>query len=263
MTESIPHTTTPTLHAQGVSRRYGQHWAVHSLDLALYPGEIVGLLGPNGAGKSSILQMLSGNLAPTTGSVHIHGYSLIDQAQLAKTHLGYLPQTPPLYPELSALDYLRFVAKLHRIPRTHQAAAVSSVIERCGLANVQKRLIAHLSKGYQQRLGIAQAIIHDPQVIILDEPTVGLDPNQIVEIRALIMTLGKDRSVLLSSHILPDIEALCQRAYIMHLGRLVFSGQLPEKNSSSTANSLGQLFADLTQTSEDKATLQTTTEAHQ
>ena len=216
------------IEARQLSRRYGPTLAVSGLNLTLRKGEIVGLLGPNGAGKSTTLKMLAGCLAPSDGEVTIKGISLREEPKAAKQHLGYLPEQPPLYPELSVDEYLDFCAGLHGIARDARAAAVAQSKSACGLNDVARRTIGNLSKGYQQRVGLAQAIIHRPPVIILDEPTVGLDPNQIREIRALIVELGKSHSVILSSHILPEIQAVCQRVMIISRGRVVYSEPLAD-----------------------------------
>ena len=210
------------IEAQGLSRHYGPALAVSGLNLTLRQGEILGLLGPNGAGKSTTMKMLTGNLAPSEGAVRIKGISLHDEPTAAKRHLGYLPEQPPVYPELTVDEYLRYCAGLHGIPKAQRAAAVTQSKQSCGLIEVGGRLIGNLSKGYQQRVGLAQAIIHRPSVIVLDEPTVGLDPIQIREIRSLIVELGKSHSVILSSHILPEIQAVCSRVMIVNRGRAVY-----------------------------------------
>ena len=212
-----------TLHADGLSRRFGAHTAVDTIELELRHGEVLGFLGPNGAGKSTTMQMLTGNLAPSAGSVSICGIDLLENPVQAKAHIGYLPEIPPLYRELNVTEFLDLVARLHRMPKAGRAAAVQRACERCGLGHVARKLIGSLSKGYQQRVGIAQAIVHEPDVIILDEPTVGLDPNQIREIRTLIRELGTAHSVILSTHILPEVEAICDRVQIMHHGKMVYA----------------------------------------
>ncbi|MGH8505110.1 MAG: ATP-binding cassette domain-containing protein [Stenotrophobium sp.] len=210
------------IEARGLTRRYGPAVAVSELNLTLRKGEILGMLGPNGAGKSTTMKMLTGNLAPSAGEARIKGISLHDAPTAAKQHLGYLPEQPPVYPELTVDEYLRYCASLHAISGGERATAVSRAKKSCGLADVGNRLIGNLSKGYQQRVGLAQAIIHRPPVIVLDEPTVGLDPIQIREIRALIGELGKAHSVILSSHILPEIQAVCSRVMIINKGRAVY-----------------------------------------
>jgi ABC-2 type transport system ATP-binding protein len=211
------------IEASGLSRRYGATLAVRNLDLTLRKGEILGLLGPNGAGKSTTMKMLAGCLAPSGGSIKINGVDLAAEPKAAKASLGYLPEQPPLYPELTVDEYLRFCAGLHGIAAGAREAALQRAKQACGLTEVAPRLIGNLSKGYQQRVGLAQAIIHRPPVIILDEPTVGLDPIQIREIRALIKELGQSHSVILSSHILPEIQAVCGRVMIIDKGRSVYS----------------------------------------
>jgi ABC-2 type transport system ATP-binding protein len=215
-----------TVSAQGLSRRYGTRTAVDTLTLELKRGEILGFLGPNGAGKTTTMQMLTGNLAPSAGSVRICGIDLIEQPVPAKARIGYLPEIPPLYRELTVQEYLDLAARLHRVTKTERPAAVKRAVERCGLAEVSRRLIGALSKGYQQRVGIAQAIVHSPDVVILDEPTVGLDPNQIRDIRSLIRELGQQHSVILSTHILPEVESVCDRVQILHHGKSVFSDNI-------------------------------------
>lgn len=215
--------TSPLLSAKSLSRFYGDHLAVNQLDFEIYKGEVLGFLGPNGAGKSTSMKMLSGNLAPNEGEIVINGYDLFSQAKQAKAHIGYLPEQPPLYKELSVIEFLSFCAKINQIPLTKRKQAIETAIERCGLGGVRKRLINHLSKGYQQRVGIAQAIIHTPAVIILDEPTSGLDPIQIREIRQLIKDIAQEHSVILSTHILPEVQMLCDRVQIINHGTLIFN----------------------------------------
>ncbi len=212
-----------TISARGLTRSFGSHIAVNGIDLELRRGEVLGFLGPNGAGKTTTMQMLTGNLAPSRGTVRICGIDIVEEPVAAKARIGYLPEVPPLYRELTVDEYLLLAAALHRVPRASRRDAVAAARSRCGLADAGRKLIGTLSKGYQQRVGIAQAIVHAPDVVILDEPTVGLDPNQIREIRALIRELGGAHSVILSTHILPEVEAVCDRVQIMHHGNLVYN----------------------------------------
>ncbi|MCP1728547.1 ABC-2 type transport system ATP-binding protein [Natronospira proteinivora] len=211
-----------------LGRDYGGQTAVSSLSFSLARGEVLGFLGPNGAGKSTTMNMLSGCLAPSRGEVEICGIDLLASPAQAKAHIGYMPEHPPLYPELTVDEYLRFAARLRGLPRRRVKAAVETARERCGLADVGHRPIGQLSRGYQQRVGIAQAIVHEPALVILDEPTVGLDPNQVREIRALIQTLARDHGVILSTHILPEVAAVCSRVQIMVRGQLVFESPMAE-----------------------------------
>ena len=206
-----------------LSRHYGHQLAVDHVDFELGQGEVLGFLGPNGAGKSTTMQMITGNLAPSEGRVRVNGIDMLDRPREAKAHIGYLPETPPVYRDLTVDEYLDYCARLHRVARNRRGEALVRAKRRCGLHNVGRRLIGNLSKGYQQRVGIAQAILHNPAVVILDEPTVGLDPNQIREIRDLIRELGESHGIILSTHILPEVQATCSRVQIIHQGRLVFS----------------------------------------
>jgi len=207
-------------------RYYGDHCAVSNVSFTLEKGEILGFLGPNGAGKSTTMQMICGNLAPTSGQILINGIDILDNPKEAKRELGYLPETPPVYRELTPDEYLAYCAKLHQIPKSQIGQAVDNAKERCGLTEVGDRLIGNLSKGYQQRVGIAQAILHSPAVIVLDEPTVGLDPLQIREIRELVRELGREHGIILSTHILPEIQEVCTRVQIIHQGQLVLNDSI-------------------------------------
>ncbi len=219
-------------------RYYGAHCAVRDVSFSLRQGEVLGFLGPNGAGKSTTMQILAGVLAPSAGRVTINGLDLLDQPRAAKAHIGYLPEQPPLYPDFTVDEYLAYCARLHGVARRAVTSAVARAKERCGLADTGRRLIGNLSKGYQQRVGIAQAIVHQPAVVILDEPTVGLDPIQIREIRALIAELGAAHSVILSTHILPEVQAICSHVQIIHRGRLVFADAMADLDLQLRADSL-------------------------
>jgi len=226
------------VHAEHLYRYYSQTCAVNDVSFDLYKGDVLGFLGPNGAGKSTTMQMLTGNLAPSAGQISIQGIDLLDRPKAAKHAVGYLPEQPPVYRELTVDEYLHYCARLNRIPRKRRLRAIDTARERCGLEDVGARLIGNLSKGYQQRVGIAQAIIHTPAVVILDEPTVGLDPIQIREIRALIRELGKEHGIILSTHILPEVQATCNRVQIIHHGKLVFSDTMAGLEQRMHATSL-------------------------
>ncbi len=216
----------PLIKTEGLYRYYGDYCAVQNLGFELYPGEVLGLLGANGAGKSSTLRMIAGNLAPSVGNISLNGVDLQANPIAAKRALGYLPEVPPLYPELTVDEYLRYCLRLHQVTGSEINEAVAHAKGRCGLDDVGQRLIGNLSKGYQQRVGIAQAIAHDPMVVILDEPTVGLDPVQIREIRHLICDLGRECGVILSTHILPEVQAICDRVLILHQGKQAYAASL-------------------------------------
>jgi ABC-2 type transport system ATP-binding protein len=222
--------TEALVQVENLSRFYQNNRAVNHLSFTLKAGEVLGFLGPNGAGKSTTMQVISGNLAPSEGEVSIAGYDILEAPKAAKRHLGYLPEHPPVYRDASVDEYLRYCARLHRIPRGQVSASVDRVKQLCGLEDVGRRLIGNLSKGYQQRVGIAQAIVHDPQVVILDEPTVGLDPIQIREIRELIRTLGSQHSVILSTHILSEVQTTCDRVQIIRAGELIYSASTESLN---------------------------------
>jgi ABC-2 type transport system ATP-binding protein len=209
-----------------LSRSFHQNQIVEPLDLQLSIGDILGLLGPNGAGKSTIMRMICGDLAPSSGSVEICGFDLLRQPQQAKRHVGYLPERPPLHLDQTVDEFLADCARLHGLARKQITAARELAKQHCGLESYGKRLIRKLSKGYQQRVGLAQAIIHDPTLLILDEPSDGLDPSQIRQLRELIRELANHKAVILSSHILPEIQATCNRVVILQQGKSVYSGDI-------------------------------------
>jgi ABC-2 type transport system ATP-binding protein len=232
--EGAPADSSAAIEANHLSKRYGDHVAVDDLSFSLAPGEVVGFLGPNGAGKTTTMRMLTGFIPATDGSVRIAGHDIFRDPLAARRAVGYLPETPPLYPEMSVEAYVAFVAKIKDVPRGERRASVDRALDRCGLESVRRRVIGELSKGYRQRVGLAQAIVHDPQVLVLDEPTVGLDPIQIREIRGLIADLAAPsqgecrRSVILSTHILAEVEAICQRVILIHQGRVVLDQPMDE-----------------------------------
>jgi len=213
-------------------RDFGPVRAVDGVDIRLARGDVLGLLGPNGAGKTSTLRMLCGTLAPTRGRIAIAGIDLLAAPRRAKQGIGYLPEQPPVYPDMTVAEYLEFSARLHGLRGGARRAAIASAESRCALEPLRRRLIGRLSKGYRQRVGIAQAILHAPPVIILDEPTVGLDPIQIRDIRALIAELGREHAVILSTHILPEIQAVCSHVQIMHQGRIAWRDTLDDADAS-------------------------------
>lgn len=227
-----------TVEAVELTRLYGGREAVSNVSFNLTQGQVLGFLGPNGAGKSTTMKMLTGNLAPSAGSVKICGIDMIENPKEAKALIGYLPEMRPLYKEFTVDEYLSIAARLHRVSSRHIKKAVQNAKERCGLTHMSKRLIENLSNGYQQRVGIAQAIIHNPMVVILDEPTVGLDPIQIRDIRTLIREIGSDHSVILSTHILPEVEIVCDHVQIIDKGKLVFNGGIDVLKRQRVGNKL-------------------------
>lgn len=227
-----------------LTKTYGRHLAVDDVSFAVEDGQICGLLGPNGAGKSTIMNILTGYLSATGGLVTVAGHPLPEEADAAKACVGYLPEQPPLYPEMTVEEYLLFAAELKGVKRADRKEQVRKAAHRTGLDNVMPRLIRSLSKGYRQRVGIAQALLGSPKLIILDEPTVGLDPAQVVEIRKLIRELGKAHTVILSSHILSEVQAVCQQVLILSKGKLAASGTLEELTAGD--RSLEEVFMELT-----------------
>lgn len=220
---------SPVLKADALVRDFaGGPRAVDGLSFSLRPGEVLGFLGPNGAGKSTTMQMITGSLAPSSGSVQLAGFDLLRQPVEAKRRIGYLPEIPPLHMDLRVQEFLYYAARLRGLGARQARLAVPDVIDRCGLARVARRLINQLSKGYRQRVGLAQAIVHGPEVVILDEPTVGLDPVQIRSVRELIRDLGREHGVILSTHLLAEVQTVCDRVLIINRGRLVYQSSLAE-----------------------------------
>ena len=227
-----------------LTKKNGGHLAVDDVSFTVEDGQIYGLLGPNGAGKSTIMNILTGYLSATSGQVTVAGHPLPEEADEAKACVGYLPEQPPLYPEMTVGEYLNFVAELKKVPRAQRKEQVLRAARRTGLEKVLPRLIRSLSKGYKQRVGIAQALLGSPKIIILDEPTVGLDPAQVIEMRKLIRELGKAHTVILSSHILSEVQAVCQQVLILSKGKLAASGTLQELTADG--RSLEEVFLALT-----------------
>jgi ABC-2 type transport system ATP-binding protein len=219
------------IEVSNLAKAYPGVVAVDDISFRVDRGEIVGFLGPNGAGKTTTMRILTGFIAPTRGRVSVAGFDVVRQSMDVRRRVGYLPESNPLYAEMRVEEYLDFRARIKRVPGAERRRRVSAVVERCGLADRRDSIIGHLSKGYRQRVGIADAIVHNPEIIILDEPTIGLDPIQVREVRELIRELGKEHTVLLSSHILSEVEKLCGRVLILHRGKLVESGT-PEEISN-------------------------------
>lgn len=213
------------LEVKQVSKLYVNQRGVKSIDFTMKRGEIVGFLGPNGAGKTTTMRMITGYLNPTSGTILVDGLSMADQPKKVRQKIGYLPESPPLYHEMTVHAYLKFIADLRGVPSKNQKRRIAEVIGRLGLEGREKQIIRSLSKGYKQRVGLAQAILHEPDLLILDEPTSGLDPKQIIEIRQLIRELGQNHTVLLSTHILPEINALCDRVLIINQGEIVLDSR--------------------------------------
>ncbi len=231
------------IEVEGLSKRYGEFEAVRDLSFSIGAGEVVGFLGPNGAGKTTTMRMLTGFIPPSDGRIRIAGADIFSEGLVARRAIGYLPETPPLYPEMTPASYIDFVARLKDVPRSRRKDSVERALSRCGLLDVSRREIRQLSKGYRQRVGLAQAIVHEPKVLVLDEPTVGLDPIQIREIRALIGELATSggQTILLSTHILAEVEAICQRAILLHHGHKVLDQPISEMVSGGA--SLEEVFA--------------------
>jgi ABC-2 type transport system ATP-binding protein len=219
-----------------LTKDYGAHRAVDRISFEVRSGEVLGFLGPNGAGKTTTMKILTCFLAPTSGSAQVAGLDVGDESLAVRQKIGYLPEDTPLYRDMLVFDYLRFVADLRGVGRDRQRAKIKDIASLCGIADHLGRPIAELSRGYRQRVGLAQAMLHDPEILILDEPTSGLDPNQIVEIRSLIKQIGKEKTVILSTHILPEVQATCSRVVIIAGGRLVADGTPAELQSREHGN---------------------------
>jgi ABC-2 type transport system ATP-binding protein len=235
------------IEARNITKHYGDLLAVDDVSFSVGKGEVVGFLGPNGAGKTTTMRILTGFLPPSDGTAEIAGHDIFEDPLAARRSIGYLPESPPLYPEMSVRGYLDFVSRIKDVPSSGRRAAVDSALERCGLTDVRSRVIGTLSKGFRQRVGLAQAIVHDPPVLVLDEPTVGLDPIQIQDIRRLIAELAEARegkvqhTVILSTHILPEVVAICRRVILINEGRKTVDAPLDELTREG--HSLEELFA--------------------
>lgn len=216
------------IEVENLTKVYGKHMALDHVSFQLEEGKIYGFLGPNGAGKSTTMNMMTGYIAPTDGTVRINGYDILKEAQEAKRCIGYLPELPPLYQDMTVEEFLSFVAEVKRIPKQERRGQLEEVMKLTGISDMDHRLIRNLSKGYRQRVGLAQAVLGYPDIIILDEPTVGLDPKQIIEIRELIRKLGEKHTVILSSHILSEVQAVCDEIMIISKGRMVARGTSEE-----------------------------------
>jgi ABC-2 type transport system ATP-binding protein len=214
------------IEVRNLSKNYGDRPAIQGLNFSVRKGEVVGFLGPNGAGKSTTMKIVTGYMAPTSGEVKVSGFDVFEDPVEVKRRIGYLPETPPVYHDMYVTDYLRFVANLKGVPKERVASLVSGSIEKTGLGDVRGRLIGNLSKGFKQRVGLAQALVSDPEILILDEPTVGLDPKQVAEMRQLIRQLKGQHTIVLSTHILPEVQASCEKVIIINRGHIVAEDSL-------------------------------------
>jgi len=217
-----------------LSKRYGDLRAIEGVSFTAAKGQILGFLGPNGAGKTTTMRIITGFMPATSGTVRVEGFDVFDQSNEVRRRIGYLPENPPLYNDMSVAPYLRFVARLKGLGRREVGEALERVLATCGLDSVRDRLLGHLSKGYRQRVGLAQALIHDPPVLVLDEPTIGLDPRQIVDIRALVRELAAERTVILSTHILQEVAQICQKVVIINHGRIVVEEEIGTLTQGAT-----------------------------
>ena len=234
------------IEVENLSKHFGRKVAVDNISFSVAKGEVLGFLGPNGAGKSTAMRMVTGFLPPSSGDARICGISVVDRPAEAKRKIGYLPESAPLYHDMTVISFLRFCAEIRGLEGSARTNAVDMAIETCVLQQVARQSIDTLSKGYRHRTCLAQAILHDPEVLILDEPTDGLDPNQKHEVRQLIRRLGKDKAILFSTHILEEVDAACTRALICDRGRIVADGTPQELRAQSGTNSLHDLFRNLT-----------------
>ncbi len=226
------------IEVEGLTKRYGDFTAIEDISFRVKKGEIVAFLGPNGAGKTTTMRVVTGFLPATEGTVSVSGFDVFEKPMEVKRRIGYLPEHPPVYNEMTVGEYLRFVAKIKGVPRAERSDAMDRVLLRCGLKDRGDMLIGKMSKGYKQRVGLAQAMIHDPDVLILDEPTIGLDPKQIIEIRELIKSLSGEHTIILSTHILQEVMMICQRVLIIHEGRIVADDTLESLTAQDTLESV-------------------------
>ncbi len=222
--------------ARRLSRKFGRFLAVDSVDFDIPRGEVVGFLGPNGAGKSTTIRIICGYLRPTSGEVRVDGLDVVRQRREVQRRLGYLPESAPLYPEMRVVEYLRFRARLAGIPRAQRPRAIQAALDRCSISDVARRPIAHLSRGYRQRVGLAAALVHEPPLLVLDEPTAGLDPTQIREVRGLIRELAGRHTILLSTHILGEVELTCDRIIMLAGGRIRAAGTIDELREAAAGD---------------------------
>lgn len=220
---------------ENLHKRYGEHQAVRNLSFSINEGEVVGFLGPNGAGKSTTMKILTGFIAPSSGQASIRGINVLEHPTEAQKQIGYLPENAPIYSDMRIREYLNYIAKIRGMGRSERSHAIEKIAGQCGIADRLNQPIAELSKGYKQRVGLAQALIHNPPIVILDEPTTGLDPNQIIEIRNLIREIGKTKTVILSTHILSEVQRTCDRVIIIHQGELVADGKVADIIAESKA----------------------------
>ncbi|MDP6931684.1 MAG: ATP-binding cassette domain-containing protein [Myxococcota bacterium] len=231
----------PTIQVERLHKSYGSHVALRGISFEVERGEIVGFLGPNGAGKSTAMRIITGFLAPSDGSARIEGHDVLEQPIQARRHLGYLPESAPVYPDMRVGEYLDYVGQIREMGSAERAAAIARVSKQCGISERLNQQVHELSKGYRQRLGLAQAMLHSPRILVLDEPTTGLDPNQIVEIRNLIREIGRNQTVLLSTHILSEVQATCDRVLIIHAGQIVADGSTDEITARTRGGQLIQV----------------------